>query len=118
MFTDDLSLEDFEEEIGEMAHLWKTQSGLPYEVLIDYLGKYRKRVNNSPRIMIWLDEQSYDFVPISIDKDNPKVLIEKEVPDFEFISDWIKNHYVILMIHWNRLISDYKALTLLEKEQE
>ena len=33
MFTDDLSLEDFEEEIGEMAHLWKTQSGLPYEVL-------------------------------------------------------------------------------------
>ena len=56
-FTDGLSLEDFEEEICEMAHLSKEDSGFPYKVLLDYLGKERKRENNSPRIMIWLDEE-------------------------------------------------------------
>ena len=40
-FTNNLSEEEFEEELGEMAHLTQKKSGLPYRIMIDYLGKER-----------------------------------------------------------------------------
>ena len=116
IFTDGLSLEDFEDELSYMAHLWRISSGLPYEVLIDYDGKNRPRPNNSPRIMICLDRTQYDFVPISIDKEKPVALIECEIPEFEMIADWIKENYDILMRHWNNEISDYEALVALARK--
>ncbi|MBR1420844.1 MAG: hypothetical protein IJ575_07325 [Selenomonadaceae bacterium] len=116
IFTDGLSLEDFEDELSYMAHLWRISSGLPYEVLIDYDGKNRPRPNNSPRIMICLDRTQYDFVPISIDKEKPVALIECEIPEFEMIADWIKENYDILMRHWNNEISDYEALVALKRK--
>lgn len=116
-FTDGLSFEDFVEEIGEMAHLWTSVYGLPYEVLIDYNGRNRPRPNNSPRIMICVDRDRYKFVPISIDKENPVALIECEIPEFEAIADWIKENYDTLMKHWNNEISDFDALDALTKKR-
>lgn len=110
-FTDGLSWEDFEEEISEMAHLTKRKSGLPYDVLIDYDGKRRAR-QNSPRIMIRLDDR-WDFVPVSIDDKEPAVLLEREIPDFEVVTDWIKENFDTLMKHWNNEIDDYEALVAL-----
>ena len=115
-FTDDLSWEDFEEEISEMAHLKKKKSGLPYDILIDYDGKRRTRQNNSPRIMIRLDDTQFNFVPVSIDDKEPAILFEREVPDFEVVNDWIKKNFDILMNHWNNEIDDYEALVALKKE--
>ena len=115
-FTDGLSLEEFEEEICEMAHLSKEDSGLPYKVLLDYLGKERNRENNSPRIMIWLDEEDdhYETItPVSIDKEKPEILIDREIPDFKIIEEWIRMHYHILIMHWNQKISDFDVLRLL-----
>lgn len=114
-FTDNLSEEDFEEELGEMAHLWTKYSKLPYRIMIDHDGIKRKRVNNSPRIMVSIKEGYKLVVPISIDRDNPEILIDKEVPEFEIIKNWIKFNYDILISHWNREIDDLDALSLLKE---
>lgn len=115
-FTDGLSLEDFDEELSEMAHLKKKKSGLPYDVLIDYDGKRRARPNNSPRVMIRLDDKKFDFVPVSIDDKEPAVLIECEVSEFAVVADWIKKNFDTLMNHWNNEIDDYEALVALKRE--
>lgn len=114
-FTDGLSEEEFEDELGEMAHLWTKYSRLPYRVMIDHDGIRRKRENNSPRIMISLDKHCKNVVSVSIEKDNPEVLIDKEVPEFEIIKEWIKFNYKILMKHWNREIDDLDTLFLLKE---
>lgn len=98
-----------------MAHLWQSDSNLPYRVMIDSLGKERNRKNNSHRIMISLDNHYRETVPISIDKENPKILIDKEIKDFDKVSDWIKNHYEILINHWNQEINDKTLKSLLKK---
>ena len=115
-FTDGLSEEDFEEELGEMAHLWTEYSKLPYRVMIDHDGIKRKRKNNSPRIMISIKDRYKLVVPISIDKENPEILIDKEVSKFEIVKEWIKFNYEILIKHWNRKIDDLDALSLLKEQ--
>lgn len=116
-FTDNLSEEEFYEEIGEMNHFWKKYSKLPYRILMDYDGKNRKRKNNSPRIMISLDDKLEEIVPISIDRINPTILIElnKNIPDLYLILDWVKENYDILIRHWNQRLDDYIALKLLKR---
>ena len=91
-FTDNLSEEDFREEIGEMAHLWEKESGLPYRVMIDSIGIERKRKNNSPRVFISMDKHYGRIFPVSIDKYNPEILIDLEDEvEFDLLSNWIKN---------------------------
>ena len=115
-FTDNLSEEDFEGELEEMNLLWKESLKLPYDILIDYEGETRNhRINNSPRIFVSLDDIQRDIVPISIDRNNPEVLIDKEVPEFEIIKNWIKSNYDILIRHWNQRLDDYITLKLLKR---
>ena len=40
-FTDNLSEEEFEEEISEMCHIWKRDFNLPYRIMIDSFGKFK-----------------------------------------------------------------------------
>ena len=65
--------------------------------------------------MISLDDSYKSVVPISIDKENPEILIDKEVPKFEIIRDYIINHYEGLMKHWNQEIDDLDTLSLLRE---
>lgn len=119
-YTDNLSEEEFEEELGEMAHLVQRKSGLPYRFMIDYLGKERKRENNSPRIMISVKDNYKLVVPVSIDKDNPEILIslkEEDIPEFELVKKFIINHYEILMKYWNQEIDDLDTLSLLKESK-
>ena len=107
-FTDGLSLEDFFElEISGMLEVPERKTGLKYLVFLDSYGKERERENNSPRLMIDLSGHDYeDIVPVSIDKFNPEVLIDREVPDFESVAEWIKKNYFILICHWNQKLDD------------
>ena len=107
-FTDGLSLEDFFElEISGMLEVPERKTGLKYLVFLDSYGKERERENNSPRLMIDLSGHDYeDIVPVSIDKFNPKVLIDREVPNFESVAEWIKKNYFILICHWNQKLDD------------
>ena len=70
-----------------MTTLKQSNSHLPYMFLIDYDGKNRRRENNIPRIMISLDNHFRELIPITIDKTNPKILIDKEVPNFEVVKN-------------------------------
>ena len=116
-FTDNLSQEEFDEEVSEMAILTTKNTGMPYKILIDSIGIERKRKNNSPRIMISIDEHYRDIVPVSIDQKNPEVLIDrKNISDIELIFNWIKSNYEILIKHWNQEIDDFDALDLLSEE--
>ena len=83
--------------------------------MIDYDGKNRRRENNIPRIMISLDNHFRELIPISIDKYNPEVLIDKEILEFEVIKKFIVKHYEILIRHWNQELDDLDALELLSK---
>lgn len=117
-FTDNLSEEEFEEELEEMNLLWKESLNLPYDILIDYEGKTRNhRVNNSPRVFVSLDDTQRDLVPISIDKTNPVILLNKDrnIPEFEVIKNWIIRNYDILIRHWNQRLDDYISLRLLKR---
>ena len=107
-FADGLSLEDFFElEISGMLEVPERKTGLKYLVFLDSYGKERERENNSPRLMIDLSGHDYeDIVPVSIDKFNPKVLIDREVPDFKSVAEWIKKNYFILISHWNQKLDD------------
>lgn len=110
-FTDNLSQEEFDEEVSEMAILTTKNTGMPYKILIDSIGIERKRKNNSPRIMISIDEHYRDIVPVSIDQKNPEVLIDrKNISDIELIFNWIKSNYEILIKHWNQEIDDFDAI--------
>lgn len=115
-FTDNLSEEEFEEELEEMNLLWKESLNLPYDILIDYEGRTRiHRVNNSPRVFVSLDDTQRDLVPISIDKTNPVILLNKDIPEFEVIKNWIIRNYDILIRHWNQRLDDYISLRLLKR---
>ena len=115
-FTDNLSEEDFEGELEEMNLLWKESLKLPYDILIDYEGETRNhRINNSPRIFVSLDDIQRDIVPISIDRNNPEVLIDRKVLNIEIIKNWIIKNYEILMKHWNQVISDGEAVRYLKQ---
>lgn len=113
-FTDGLSLEEFfDGEISDMLKIWEDDTGLKYQVLLDYFGKERKRKNNSPRLMIDLSGHHYrDIVPVSIDKFNPEILIDRKVPDFESVAKWIKQNYFILISHWNQKLDDTDVVFL------
>lgn len=117
-FTDNLSEEDFEEELGEMNIIWREYSHLPYDVLIDYDGKNRQRDNNSPRVFISIDKHYKDIVPVSIDRNNPEILINKEIPEFEVIKNWIIRNYDILIRHWNQKLDDYIVTKLLKRRDK
>lgn len=117
-FTDNLSEEEFENELEEMNIIWRECSYLPYDVLIDYDGRNRKRTNNSPRLMVSIDRHYKDIVPISIDKENPEVLIDREIPEFEVIKEWIKKNYNILIRHWNQRLDDYIVTKLLKRRDK
>lgn len=116
IFTDDLSLEDFEEEVSDMVTLSKRTTGLDYLILMDSLGRERNRKNNSPRLMIAKVKSLESLIPVSIDEFNPKILIDREVKDFESIADWIRKFYPILMKHWNQQINDVILMYLLCKD--
>ena len=85
-FTDGLNKEDFDIELRGMLKLMTFESKLPYIVFFDFENRI-KRKNKFPRIFISIYKR---IVPISIDKNNPEILIDKEIPEFEIISNWIK----------------------------
>lgn len=86
--------------------------------MIDSEGINRGRKDNSPRIMVCLDDNFDELVPISIDKYNPEILINETLEQFEKISDWIKRHYNVLMKHWNQEISDFESFDFYVRSKE
>lgn len=63
--------------------------------------------------MINVDNYYRELLPVSINRINPKILIDKEIPDFQSVKQWIIENYNILINHWNNRIDDFDALEML-----
>ena len=97
------------------ANLFKFKTGLPYDLWIDNSGAERQVQHNKPRLKVNVNG---NLIPVSIEK-NPKILVDKKkIPKFNQakfnkVVSWIKVKRPVLMQHWNKEISDNKAVNLL-----
>lgn len=102
-----------------MAHLQSCYSGLPYIIMIDYDGIKRKRKDNSPRIMISLDNHLREIIPVSIDKDNLEILNKNsQIPRFRICKKWIIKNLNILLKRWNNEIDDKTMVLNLKRIED
>ena len=109
-FTEKMTPEEIEDAMFGMTCLRDYQTETGYDIWIDYFGSTKKI---SPRLLIDFDGHCGDMIPISIDEFNPKVLVDREVPNFDKVSDWIKKNYSLLIRHWNQELYDEDVLFLL-----
>ena len=84
----------------------KKDTGLPYDIAI-WMGEVKK---GTPQIGIWTGAS---VIPVSI-SDEPTVLSENAVLDFEAVSDFVKKNREVLLDHWNGKLTDRETLNLFE----
>ena len=105
-----------EDYLFEMAQVSKDDTGLPYDLWIDGMGKDRNNTHNTPRIKVRVKDK---LIPMTIDKDNPDIpesVKKMGTTTFKGISKirkYIKEYYSVFMKHWNREITDKQALNML-----
>ena len=98
----------------EMANVSKQDTGLPYDIWIDSLGKDRKIEHNPPRIKVDVEG---DLVPVSLEEE-PRILVDKKIRKFSLIRKYIKKYLNIFFFFFNKEISDREALKLLNKLED
>ena len=95
-----------------LASMSKRNTGLPMAILIDVQDAENK---NKPRLLFndsYEDNWKWEtLVPISLDKENPEILVEGEPQKLSkhaisVLKEWIKSHYEGLMKVWNGEISE------------
>ncbi len=97
----------------EMSNLSQKHTKLP---MIVWIESCRQTKHNVPRLKF---ENSYskklvpkELIPISIDKDNPELLVDGfklkiKQKDLDILKEWIKKHYDALIGVWNYEIDIY-----------
>ncbi|MCR4867508.1 MAG: hypothetical protein K5921_11320 [Lachnospiraceae bacterium] len=94
-----------------IATITQDESGLPYDVFIDILGKDND-IDNNPRVGVIVNDMVL-YVSIS---DEPECISGIYMYGEEKIFEWVKTHKDILLDHWNKVISDREALNALCKK--
>lgn len=113
-----MRIEIVEEAAFEMANVSKNDTGLPYNLWIDSLGKDRQVGHaNSPRIKVEVDGK---LVPVLISEDpqipnSAKKNGAKEPKNFAEVREYVRAYFPVFMAHYLRMISDRQALLLLTK---
>lgn len=105
----------------EMANISKEDTGLPYDLWVDSLGKDRKTPHNEPRLKV---EVNHQYIPVTI-SDSPeipesvqKTLGADSFKDFTKIKKYIIAYRKILMAHYLRQLTDKQLLNLLRTALE
>lgn len=106
-----LLLESDNKHIDEMANVDKQDTGLPYSIWIDSEGRDRVVPYSTPRLKVDVDGER---IPVSI-SDAPKILVDKNIPQFTEIASWIVKYKKVLLKHWNKELSDRQTLNMLGK---
>lgn len=114
--------DDFMFRLGNLS---KHRTGLPVVVWIEanmYEKNLRPRVlfSNSTSCSLVPGSNADSLIPVSLDLENPKVLLDDAVlhisPDeLEAIKRWIIKNYRPLMQHWNMEIDTCEATLQLTK---
>lgn len=99
----------------EMANVSKDDTGLPYNIWIDSLGKDRQNKHNSPRIKVDVNGK---LIPVTIgdNPDIPESVKKTGTKDFACIAEvkkYIRAYKDVFLAHYNRQITDRQALNLL-----
>lgn len=114
IYEQEVLLKEDKEILFEMTNLRKKYTGLPMNIWIDDVGAYRNVKHNVPRIKFqndYSDKVLDNTVPISIDKDEPQVLVKHltttiSEKDFKKLKWFIQHNYDILMDFWNQKIDN------------
>jgi hypothetical protein len=120
------NLDMYVDGIFQMLKYSTEDSGLPYDLWFDDVGKDRFNKHKAPRVKVELPNR--DLLPLSIEEE-PKLLLkgvplakaEKELQEIDEskmkrIHDFIfKNHQLILH-HWNGEIDDFDLVNNLQTD--
>lgn len=102
-----------QEAFFEMARISASDSKLRYDIWLDDAGFERHVKHNLPRVKIMIDGK---LIPISISK-NPKFLVDiskyKKIKDVKTIFDFIAKFEDVLLMHWNKEITDRQVLNII-----
>ena len=93
----------------------KQETGLPYDVLVDFLGadpRWRRRPG-IPRIGGVVKDL---VIPVSID-DPPVILSGTRFESSEIVLRWVAHFRVPLLEHWNNELDDLEILTTLARRE-
>ena len=116
-YLDDVEILD-EDLLFEMARLDKKDTGLPYDLWIDGMGKDRNNEHHSPRIKVEISEENRIPFEISDDPDIPESVKKngyKTFPHIKEVKQYVKAYKKVFMAHYLRQINDKQALSLLNK---
>lgn len=120
MYDEDEINRLLEEPAFEMANVSKQDTGLPYDLWIDSMGKDRKVQHSEPRIKVQVDSQ---FIPVIL-SENPQIPESAkkngavEPKNFKIIQKYIKAYLRVFLAHYNHLITDRQALMLLSRLED
>ena len=95
----------------EMANLKKHESGLPYDIWLDSVGRSRNTPHNVMRIKVSIGDE---LIPVIINSQRDIRPLRHFKREREIIS-WASDNYDILLKHWNGELSDGQALYILTK---
>lgn len=100
----------------EMANVSKEDTGLPYDLWVDSLGKDRQTTHHEPRLKAAVDHQ---YIPVTISA-NPEIpesvkstLGISTFKNFPKVKEYIIAYYKILTAHYLRQLTDKQLLNLL-----
>jgi hypothetical protein len=81
----------------EMTNILPEETGLNYNVLVS---TPVAKEDNDPLVLVWLSKEDEFYVPVSI-SDDPVIMSEHTIPDFNKLKKWILLNKKILLDYWH-----------------
>lgn len=88
-----------------VARASSEETGLPYDILLDSLGK-NNIIPDCPRVGVIVGDNVI-LVQIS---DDPVILSGDDFPDANIVLNWVARYKTELLRHWNKEITDLEIL--------
>ena len=88
-----------------VACLTSKDSGLPYDIFLDSLGK-NDIIPDCPRVGVIVGD---NVIPVRI-SDDPVILSGDDFLDANIVLNWVARYKTELLRHWNKEITDLEIL--------
>lgn len=88
-----------------VARLTSKDSGLPYDIFLDSLGK-NNIIPDCPRVGVIVGD---NVIPVRI-SDDPVILSGDDFLDANIVLNWVARYKTELLRHWNKEITDLEIL--------
>ena len=88
-----------------VARAASEETGLPYDILLESLGK-NNIIPGCPRVGVIVGD---NVVPVQI-SDDPVILSGNDFPKANIVLNWVARYKTELLRHWNKEITDLEIL--------